>query len=93
MHVSSPIFENSPYMMSCTVAGQNSPRITSKVNSIALIYDMFIHSLRNQDLLKEIPATRFYWSEILQVSKPLFYSYYSDLVTVISPDPVTPLWA
>ena len=80
-------------MMSCTVVGQNSPRITTKVNYIATIYEVFIHSLRNQDLLKETPATRFYWSEILQVSESLFHSYNSDLVSVISPDPVTPLWA
>jgi hypothetical protein len=79
-------------MISCTVAGQISLRITSKVNSIIVIYEVFIHSSRNQDLLKETPATRFYWSEILQVSLP-FDSRYFDLVTTISPDPVTPLWA
>ena len=70
-------------MVSYTGVGQNSPRITSKVNSIAVVYEMLIHALANQDLVKETPATRFYWLEILQVSQPLD-NCYSNLVTMIS---------
>ena len=80
-------------MASCTVVGQSSPRITSKVNSIAVSH------LRNAySRFGELGPFEGNTSHpILLVGntagKPTSDSCYSDLVITISPDPVTPLWA